>query len=194
MSRHRDGTRRDGDVLKGIAAGIVGGLAAGVVMNQFQALWGRLIEGEERGHGAQSLQQGSPEHGAARELQERGTDEEEMDATERVAAVVAEPLMGRELTDEEKEAGGTAVHYAFSVSVGAVYGALAEAVPEVTAGAGLPFGLFVWLAADETVTPLLGLSKGPTEYPPSKHLYALASHLVYGVTAETVRRLAREAL
>jgi hypothetical protein len=194
MSGRRRKRERDGDVLKGITAGLVGGLVAGVVMNQFQALWGRLAEGEERGHGAQSLQQGSPEHGAARHLRERGTDEEEMDATERTAALIAEPLVGRELTEAEKEIAGTAVHYAFSISVGAVYGAAAEVAPEITTGAGLPFGLFVWLTADEAAMPLLGLSKTPTEYPPSTHAYALASHLVYGVTAETVRRLVRDAL
>ena len=61
--------------------------------------------------------------------------------------------------------------------------------PEVTAGAGLPFGTAFWLVADETAVPLLGLAKGPTEYPVSTHVYALASHLVYGLTAELVRRV-----
>lgn len=56
-------SRRDPDVLKGLAAGIVGGLAAAVVMNQFQKLLGKLITGEERSHGAQSLQTGAPHHG-----------------------------------------------------------------------------------------------------------------------------------
>jgi len=42
--------------------------------------------------------------------------------------------------------------------------------------------------------PLLGLSKGPTEYPLSIHVYALASHFVYGLTAEAVRRAVRNAL
>ena len=42
--------------------------------------------------------------------------------------------------------------------------------------------------------PLLGLSKGPTEYPVSTHAYALASHLVYGVTAEMSRRALRQVL
>lgn len=194
--RRRDGrtTGNGGDVLKGLAAGLAGGLAAGVVMNQFQALWGRLAEGEERSHGAQSLQQGSPGRGAARELRERGTDDERMDATERAAAVVAEPLLGRALSASERDSAGTLVHYAFAASVGAAYGAAAEVAPPVTAAAGLPFGLFVWLAADEGVTPLLGLSKGPAEYPPSKHAYALASHFVYGLTAEAVRRLVRRSL
>ena len=32
------------------------------------------------------------------------------------------------------------------------------------------------------------------EYPLSKHAYALASHVVYGVTSEVVRQVVRKAL
>jgi hypothetical protein len=37
----------------------------------------------------------------------------------------------------------------------------------------------------------VGLAKWPTEYPLSTHVYALASHFVYGLTAEAVRRAVR---
>lgn len=77
---------------------------------------------------------------------------------------------------------------------GAMYGAMSELWPEAAVGAGLPFGAAVWLAADEIAVPALGLSKPATEYPLSKHAYALASHLVYGVTTEVVRRVVRQAL
>ena len=83
------------------------------------------------------------------------------------------------------------MHYAFGTSVGGLYGAAAELAPEVARGAGLPFGAAFWLVADETALPLLGLSKGPTAYPVSTHVYALASHFVYGLTAELVRRTVR---
>ena len=39
-----------------------------------------------------------------------------------------------------------------------------------------------------------GLSKLPTEYPLSVHAYAFASHLVFGLTTELVRRAVRNAL
>jgi len=67
-------------------------------------------------------------------------------------------------------------------------------VPAVTAGAGLPNGASIWVVADERVVPALGLSKSPTEYPLSIHAYALASHFVYGLTTELVRRGVRNAL
>ena len=63
-----------------------------------------------------------------------------------------------------------------------------------TTGAGLPFGAAVWAIADEGIVPAAGLSKSPTEYPPAIHLYAFASHLVFGLTAEVVRRAVRRAL
>jgi uncharacterized membrane protein YagU involved in acid resistance len=76
----------------------------------------------------------------------------------------------------------------------ALYGAAAEFAPGVTTGEGALFGAAVWVTADEGVVPLLGLSKSPTEYPLSIHAYALASHLVYGLTTEVVRRAVRGAL
>ena len=95
---------------------------------------------------------------------------------------------------EEVETAGTAVHYAFGISMGALYGVGAEFVPMITAGRGVPFGISVWLGADEGVVPALGLSKSPKEYPLSVHAYSLASHAVYGLTTELVRRAIRKAL
>jgi hypothetical protein len=187
--------RNSNDPLKGMVAGAAGGLVASWVMNQFQTLWSRMTHGIERPHGAQSLQQGSPRHGVARGLQERGRDREADDAAIRTAVVVSERVFGLELADRKREEmAGAVVHYAFGVAAGGLYGAMAELKPATTAGAGLPFGAAVWLIADEIIVPALGLSKPPTEYPLSTHTYALASHLVYGVTTEIVRREVRRAL
>jgi len=186
--------RKNGDLMKGLAAGIVGGLAASVVMNQFQKLLSKMTNSDKRSHGAQSLQQGSPKRGIARELKKRGKDDANDDAAGRLANAISVGVFNRELTEREKEAGGTALHYAYGISMGAVYGAAAEVLPAVTAGAGLPYGTLIWISADEGVVPLLGLSKPPTEYPLSIHAYALASHLVYGLTTEAVRRIVRNAL
>jgi len=181
-------------VIKGLAAGLVGGLVGSVVMNQFQALLGKLIEGVERSHGAQSLQQGSPQHGVAAELQERDSDDERDDAAMRLANAISVGVFDEELTRSEKHKAGTALHYAYGISMGGLYGAAAELVPALTVGAGLPYVASIWVVADEGVVPALGLSKSPSEYPLSTHAYALASHLVYGLTTELVRRGVRNAL
>ena len=181
--------KQDGDVLKGLVAGLASGLVASWTMNQFQAAWTRIAEGAQKSHGAQSMQPTEGSNGN----QENETGEQD-DATVETAKVISRNVLGHELQEHEKESAGAAVHYAFGTVTGGLYGALAEVSPQVTIGAGIPFGAAFWLIADEVAVPLLGLSKGPAEYPPSTHAYALASHLVYGVTAELSRRALRQVL
>lgn len=181
-------------IYKGIAAGATAGLVASFVMNQFQAAWGKLMENEERSHGAQSLQQGSPDHGIGRELEERGVDEPDDNAAVRTGNAVSELVFDHHLTKSEKEKAGAVAHYAMGVASGAMYGAMAEVMPATTVAQGLPFGAAVWLIADEAIVPAAGLSRKPTDYPLSIHVYSFASHLVYGLTTELVRRAVRKAL
>lgn len=182
---------REKDLLKGLVAGLVGGLVASWAMNQFQAAWSKATEGFEKPHGAQSMQ---PSEGEGAQQQSAKSKENQDDATVKAARAISEGIFGHQLKRNEKKPAGALIHYAFGTATGGLYGAAAEAAPEVTSGAGLPFGAAFWLVADEFAVPLLGLSKGPTEYPPSTHAYALASHLVYGLTAEVTRRSVRSVL
>lgn len=177
----------NGSVLKGIVAGMAAGLVASWTMNQFQAAWTRLAENSEKPHGAQSMQ---PAEGSSGNQRQDMQDQD--DATVQVAKTVSEGVFGHELQESEKKPAGAVVHYAFGTASGGLYGALAELAPQVTNGVGLPFGAAFWLLADEISVPLLGFSKGPTEYPLSTHAYSLASHLVYGATAELSRRALRQ--
>jgi uncharacterized membrane protein YagU involved in acid resistance len=186
--------RADADLLKGLIAGTVSGLVASWVMNQFQSAWQKAVEGEERGHGAQSMQKGTPEHGIGQILEERGIENPNDDSAQRLSEYVSEEVFEHRLTKSEKDVAGTAFHYAFGVTSGAVYGAASEYLPEVTFGAGLPYGALIWVTADEGVVPLLGLSRSPAEYPLSTHAYAFASHLVYGLANEMTRRAVRNIL
>jgi putative membrane protein len=188
-SGRRKKGRGAGDVWKGLAAGLAGGLVASWTMNRFQDVWSKLAE--EFG---QSEEQSSARDGNGESQQAQGGEEQTDDATVKAASAISEGIFEHKLTKSEKKVAGPAVHYAFGTSAGGLYGAVAEVAPEVTTGAGLPFGAAFWLVADETAVPLLGLSKAPTEYPLSTHGYALASHLIYGLTAEAVRRMVRGAL
>ena len=174
------------DVWKGLAAGIVGGLVASWVMDEFQSAWAKLSESTQ--------QNGSKNPSSGDGAQSQPDEEEQEPATVKAAEAVSEKLLGHHLEKDEKEMAGNAVHYATGGASGAVYGVAAELVPQVTAGVGLPFGTAVWLVVDETAVPLLGLSKAPTEYPLSTHVYALASHFVYGLTTEAVRRTLRKTI
>jgi hypothetical protein len=158
-------------------------------MNQFQAALTKLMSDSEKSHGAQSMQ---PAEGSSGDQSQDGKEQD--DATVETARVISRNVLGRELKESEKEQAGAMVHYAFGALSGGLYGALAEVSPQVTMGAGLPFGAAFWMLADEVAVPALGLSKGPTEYPLSTHAYALASHLVYGMTTELSRRALRQVL
>jgi len=179
------------DLVKGTVAGLIGGLVGSWTMNQFQAAWTRAAEGFEKPHGAQSMQPSAGSQAAESSAQ---PSEDQDDATVEAAKAVSEGVFGHKLKDSEKKPAGAIVHYAFGSATGGLYGAAAELAPEVTTGLGLPFGVAFWAVADEGVVPLLGLSKGPTEYPVSTHAYALASHLVYGLTTEMTRRAVRNIL
>lgn len=153
-------------VRKGFVAGLAAGFLASLVMNGFQTIWGLLAP--------------------PRRIRSAGGMFED-DTTVRTAEALAKAVLDRPLEDREKRLAGPVVHYAFGSLVGGLYGAAAERFPSVTAGAGLPFGAVFWLVADETAVPLLRLSGPPGRYPLSVHVYALASHLVFGWTAEAAR-------
>lgn len=117
------------------------------------------------------------------------------DATTKAADKVIGNVLDRPLSKQEKKQAGPIVHYVFGSSMGAMYGAAAELLPDVaTRGFGTLFGAALFAIADEIAVPALGLSGKPTESPLSSHVYALASHLVYGATTEGVRRAAVAAL
>lgn len=175
--------RREGNVLKGLVAGLIGGLIASWTMNRFQDVWVKLAD----------LQDGS-DQGSKSTPEQSNNHEEQDDTTVRTASTISEGLFDHKLTETEKRIAGPAVHYGLGTGVGGLYGAVAEVAPEITAGAGLPFGAAFWLVVDESAVPLLGLSKAPTKYPLSTHVYALTSHFVYGLTAELARRAVRKAL
>jgi hypothetical protein len=194
MESRNDTEHLESNPWKGLFAGVVGGLVGSLAMNLYQESISKFISGEKRSHGAQSLQKGSPDHGAGKMLREKGKENSEDDAAERLTSAVSVGLFDQELTQREKEIGGTLFHYGYGISMGAVYGVAAEISDKATIGAGMPYGFLIWLVADEGVVPLLGLSKSADDYPLSVHAGAVSSHIVYGLTTELVRNAVRKAL
>lgn len=174
--------------LRGMAAGLLAGAAASWVMNQFQAMRPRRhLEG-----GGESAERESSA-GSDRASEQRQESGEE-DVTVKTAAAISRNLFHHELTDQEKQLAGPAVHYGYGALIGALYGGLAELLPIARAGMGLPFGFALWLAGDEVAVPALGLSKPPADYPPEVHADALAAHFMYGLTTDVLRRVLRHVL
>jgi len=200
MRNRRLTTGCDRNLWKGLAAGLIGGLVASWTMNRFQDVWSRLAKGFVSWSDNQFQNVwGESGEGVGESFDTQGskpspTPEVQDDTTVRAASAVSEGLFDHHLTEREKKIAGPAVHYGLGAGVGGLYGVTAEIAPKGAAGSGLPFGAAFWLVVDEGAVPLLGLSKGPTAYPLSTHLYALSSHFVYGVTAEVVRRALRKSM
>ena len=172
MRRQRLGRRND-NVAINVIGGLIGGLVAAFAMERFQRALAKISPdlGGAPGAGGQQYRQPQSEP-----------------ATYKAADAIARGTTGRNLPPEDKPAAASAIHYAFSGAVGAIYGAAAARTPDITAWAGMPFGATVWLIADEMGMPLVGLAKPPSEYPLQDHATSLTSHLIYGATTEAVRR------
>src|SRR5690349_3342033 len=97
----------EGNVWKGLVAGLAGGLVASWTMNQFQAAWTRIQEGSEKPHGAQSMQPAEGSKGNQQDAKEQD------DATVKAAQIISTEVLGHELQESEKKSAGAAVHYAF---------------------------------------------------------------------------------
>lgn len=161
---------------RALTSGVIGGLVGTIVMTQFQSAWNKASqELKSKCHGEPSTS-------------EAQSGEEKEDATMKAAGKVAS-LAGREISHETKKRLGPVVHYGFGTVQGAAYGTVVEAFGgEGGLLAGLIFGAALFALADEVAVPALGLSGKPSEFPLPTHLYALAAHLVYGLSSEIARK------
>ena len=153
----------------GLLTGILGGLAGSWAMNQFQAV----------------LRDSQP---PKRRNQPQGDEP----ATAQAAQAIAGHLFGHTLSASEKKIAEPAVHYGFGALAGGLYGAATALVPALGAGLGLPYAIGLWFVGDEIAVPALRLSRPARAYPAATHASALASHVVYGLTLDLIRRALSE--
>jgi putative membrane protein len=187
--------RKRQKILKGMAAGLVGGLVASFAMNQFQSLWSKLASSNGQ-HSTQRDQRAEQQSGVeiAPVQVEQIQAEESEPATIKFAEKVSEGVFHHPLSKKEKQIAEPVVHYSYGAVWGGIYGAVAQVAPETAKVLGLPFGVALWGVSDELAVPALGLSKWPTAYPLSSHAQALAAHAVYGITTDLVRRAMLKAI
>lgn len=176
-------------LVRGVVAGIAGGLVASWVMNVFIANAGqKLTEAAKSVTGQRPDERRDHQH-------DQATEEPKEDATMKAAdAVVSTVTGGRHLSFEERQKGGPVVHYAFGALMGGLYGALAEYSSVARSGFGTVYGAGLFGGADMVAVPALHLSGSSADAPASTLATPFAAHLVYGVTTEAVRRLMRAIL
>ena len=168
--------------LEGLIVGAISGLAATVVMTQFQNVWSKITE---------KMNKSRTEH------ETKPAEEHQEDSTAKVAGKISEKL-GRPLSREKRKKAGPWVHYAFGTSVGAVFGLASELEPDSVRAinplfAGAAYGVAVFLAAHEVAVPALKLSSNPLEEPIREQIAEFMSHLIYGIatalTYDGIKRL-----
>jgi putative membrane protein len=174
--------RNERSAWKGLVAGAAGGFVGTIAVTQFQKAWQKTSEkrrfGDLRGEESSTRAQKS---------------EQKEDATMRAAGKLAHAA-GCELTREQKRQASPWVIYGFGTAMGALYGMAMETSPRGARAQRIPvfgslFGSALFLGADEMAVPALGLAEGAES--PSSHFYGWTSHMVYGLTAEFVRRQVR---
>jgi putative membrane protein len=170
--------------LTGFFIGAISGLAATLIMSQFQNVWNKI---SERIHEPQT------------EAENKQAEEQKEDSTMKMAGKISQ-IIGRPLSAEDRKKAGPWVHYAFGTSVGAAFGLATEVEPNSLRGInpaliGVAYGSFVFLAAHEVAVPALKLSSNPLKEPISDQIAEFLSHVIYGVgtalTYEGIKRLKR---
>jgi len=174
--------------VRGILAGVAGGLVASWIMNEFMAGPGAKL--------TQAVQTDEENAAGARLEQEREqSGEPRIDATMKAAdAIVNTVTGGRHLSLEEKQKDGPIVHYAFGALMGGLYGGLAEYSSVARSGFGTTFGSALFTGADLIAVPAFKLSGSSADAPVSSLVTPFAAHIVYGTTTELVRRVVRRIL
>jgi putative membrane protein len=168
-------------LLRGAVAGLVGGLVASWVMNEFMAGPGQKLQ-----QAVQSNEENQQQQSTQQEPKE--------DATMKAADAAVSVATGRHLSQKQKQQAGPVVHYAFGGFMGALYGAAAEYWPSARAGFGTTFASALFTGADLIAVPVLQLGSSPDEQPASALVSPFSAHLVYGFTTELMRRIVRSAM
>ncbi len=104
----------------------------------------------------------------------------------------AEKVAGHPLDPDTQAIAGEAIHWGFGAAVGAAYGVLAEYYPAATSKEGASFGMALEALTHESALPALGLSVDPEDETLRERSSEITSHVVYGVTTETVRGFVRK--
>jgi len=88
----------------------------------------------------------------------------------------------------------TTIHWSLGALAGAAYGALAEFVPAATAREGATFGITLGTLVQEGAVPAIGVVARARNQTAPPSAAELTSHVVFGITTEWVRRVARKLL
>jgi putative membrane protein len=106
--------------------------------------------------------------------------------------LLAVKLAGHDLNAPTKGLAAGSIHWGFGAAAGAAYGVLAEYFPAATDKNGASFGLALETLTHEGALPAMGLAADRAEQTAREHTSEMATHVVFGMVTETVRRFVRK--
>ena len=124
------------------------------------------------------------------ESEDKKRREEELRAEPpyQVMAAKAARAAGRELSDEQKKKVGMALHWAYGLGWGVLYGVLRRRSRPLALAAGIPFAVLFFAIGDEGLNWALGTTPPPREFPWEAHARGLAAHIAFTAVAEVICR------
>lgn len=176
-----------GNRWKGLVLGFFGGIAGLLAM---RAYWQQVQQLTGRDPRSDYDESDVPDTEALDSISVVGKQQKEGESTTAaMGRIIYEQFTGEEPGEETKSALSYLVHWLIGTSGSAVYGAMRarSSVVDVKGGLGLATGL--WLFGDELMGPLLGLTRGPTAYPPQMHLHTWGAHVAYGMASALATQL-----
>ena len=111
-----------------------------------------------------------------------------------LAEQVANKVSGHDLAPDTKAVAAETIHWTFGIVTGAAYGALAEFYPAATSREGVNFGMTLMALTHQSALPAMGLSAQPADQTSREKTSEIASHVVFGLVTETVRKVVRKIL
>jgi putative membrane protein len=105
--------------------------------------------------------------------------------------LLSERIAGHSLDGTTKLVASESIHWGFGAAAGAFYGALAEFYPKATSREGANFGLVLMTLTHEGLLPAAALSAPAEEQSMRERTSEAATHLLYGIVAEQVRKAVR---
>lgn len=187
----RVGMPNDATFVRTTACGMLGGALGVLAMDASMKRTAKLLRIESKPPERELSEDESASWSAIGEHHE--ADES---ATAALGRVVYEALTGTQPSAQTKERLGTAVHWGYGLSVGAVYGLIRgdKRWMIVDAAGGVAYGVGLWMIGDMLVVPLLGLADKPTRFGLRMHAHTLSGHIVYGLATAAGTRIANRLL
>jgi putative membrane protein len=100
-------------------------------------------------------------------------------------------IAGHELALAKKKTAAVSMDWGFGALAGAAYGGVVEYFPAATEEEGAAFGMALGSLTHGTPQPAVDLSAKPEEHTVRERTSEMASHVVFGMVTETVRRMVR---